>query len=40
MSEKIIKISIETHTDLLEFGKKSETFDDLIKRLLLIAKQK
>ncbi len=31
---KIIKIQDETHNKLMEYGKKKETFDDVIIRLL------
>lgn len=31
---KIIKVSDETHQRLEEIGKKNETFDDVVKRLL------
>ena len=31
---KIIKVGDETHKRLMRFGRKDETFDDLIKRLL------
>lgn len=31
---KIIKVSPETHQSLLKLGSKSETFDDIIKRLI------
>ena len=31
---KIIKVEDETHDKLMEYGKKKETFDDIIKRLL------
>jgi len=34
MEEKIIKVSFETHQRLANFGKKSETFDEVIERLL------
>ena len=36
---KMIKIENGTHNKLLEYGKKKETFDDLINRLLLEVKQ-
>ena len=31
---KIIKIEDKTHDKLMEWGKKKETFDDIINRLL------
>jgi hypothetical protein len=31
---KIVKVSPETHKDLLKLGKKGETFDDIIKKLI------
>ena len=31
---KIIKVEDKTHKRLEEFGKKNDTFDDIIKRLL------
>ena len=31
---KLIKILEETHSRLEEFGKKSETFDDVLNRIL------
>jgi predicted CopG family antitoxin len=33
---KTIKINEDTHTDLLKIGTKAETFDDIIKRLILV----
>jgi hypothetical protein len=37
---KTLKISSEVHARLLEFGKKSETIDQIISRLLDIAEGK
>ena len=31
---KIIKVSPETHKELLKLGMKGETFDDIIKKLI------
>ena len=36
---KIIKVEDETHQELMDWGNKGETFDDLIKRLLYEAKE-
>ena len=37
---KTLKISQEVHARLIEFGRKSETIDDIIARLLDIAEKK
>lgn len=37
---KTLKISPEVHKRLLDFGKKSETIDQIISRLLDIAEKK
>jgi len=34
VERKIIKVSPETHKELLKLGAKGETFDDIIKRLI------
>lgn len=31
---KLIKVSDETHTELVKIGAKAETFDDVIQRLI------
>ena len=36
---KTLKISPEVHARLLDFGKKTETIDDIISRLLDIAEK-
>lgn len=37
---KMLKVSNETHNELIKLGRKNETFDDIIKRLLLLASSK
>ena len=37
---KTLKISPEVHTRLINFGRKSETIDDIISRLLDIAEKR
>lgn len=34
---KIIKVEDKTHSKLMEFGNKGETFDELINRLIKLA---
>ena len=36
---KIIKVKDETHDKLMEYGKKKETFDEIINRLLELTKK-
>jgi len=36
---KIIKVSDKTHKDLMDIGKKKETFDAIIRRLMKDGKQ-
>jgi len=35
-----IEVSVETRDQLKELGKKGETYDEIIRRLLKLAKQK
>ena len=37
MNYKIIRVTLETHKRLKNYGKKKETFDEIITRLLDIA---